>query len=129
MNYYLVPTEQAVVIPNLPAATVPKYWDNLVGLDWAIVPFGIEGIALLSLAAPNAALAAESDVFAFPSDLTALLTGADVSKLSAYCGNYKIPSKWVAKGMPWAVVLRQLATVFLTAQFVSARTGASIFAN
>jgi hypothetical protein len=123
MNYYLVPTAN-MTMPDGSMVTAPKYLStDLNGLAFTAIPFGVEGLDLLSLAASNAALAAEPDVFAFPTDLTAKLLDADVTNLTNYLSPLNVPTSQIAAGQTWAAVLRQLAQVFLAAQFASGSNG------
>jgi hypothetical protein len=123
MNYYLVPTAN-MTMPDGSMVTAPKYLStDLNGLAFTAIPFGVEGLDLLSLAASNAALAAEPDVFAFPTDLTAKLLDADVTNLTNYLSPLNVPTSQIAAGQTWAAVLRQLAQVFLAAQYASAQNG------
>lgn len=128
MNFYLVPTTQGQPFAGGPTVNLPEYWDtDLAGIKWSSIPMGIEGIYLLALADPNAALAAEADVYTLPSSGT--LADADVVNLSDYLSNYSVPSDWIESGQTWASVIQQIATIFLVAQAVSGTTGAGIFAG
>ena len=128
MNYYLCPI--APVTIGASTVMAPKYFDSdLKGLTIATIPFGREGIALVSLASPNAALAAEADVYAFPADLTTPLTLADAAALGSYLANFNVPTTWLAAGLTFGAVLRQLAQIFLVAQFISGQTGKALFAG
>lgn len=126
MNYYLCPTASFTV--GSQTFTGPEYMQtDLAGQNYTCIPYGVESIVLIATA-ENAALAAESDVYAFPSDLTQLVTDSDVANLDAYLGNVNIPSSFVTSGMAWQDVLLQIAQIFLVAQAVSgAANGASIF--
>jgi hypothetical protein len=123
MFYFLVPTAQATM-PDGSTVTGPKYLSTVLnGLTFTAIPFGAEGLDLLSLAASNAALAAEPDVFAFPTDLTAKLLDADVTNLTNYLSPLNVPTSQLAAGQTWVAVLRQLAQVFLAAQYAAAQNG------
>lgn len=126
MNFYLVPVTSQTV--NGQTVNAPEYLStDLAGLAWSAIPFGVEGLTLLALAASNAALAAESDVYSLPTSGT--LEDADVVNLSDYLSNYSVPSDWIESGQTWASVIQQIATIFLVAQAVSGTTGAGIFAG
>jgi len=126
MNYYLCPTASFTV--GSQTFTGPEYMQtDLAGQNYTCIPYGVESIVLIATA-ENAALAAESDVYAFPSDLTELVTDTDVMNLDTYLGNVNIPSSFVTSGMAWRDVLLQIAQIFLVAQAVSgAANNASIF--
>lgn len=130
MNYYLTPVTSQTV--NNPSQTVnaPKYFStDMAGLAFTAIPFGAEGWAIVSLANANAALAAESDVYSFPADLTTLLQDADVSALSTYLTNANIPSDQITSGMAFADALQVIAKIFLVAQSLYGLTGSAIFTN
>ena len=121
--YYLVPTTQTTM-PDGNTVTTPEYFStDLKGLTFTCLPFGVEGIVILALASLNTALAAEADVFAFPSNLAAVLTDTDVTSLTNYAAAYNIPTSQLAAGQMWATVLRTLACVFLAAQYASGLNG------
>jgi hypothetical protein len=123
--YYLVPTESVVLIPNQPAVNAPKYVTEF-GLPFSAIPMGIEGIVLLALAAPNASIGAEADVFTFG---TGTLTDADVSLIEDYFTNANIPNNFAITGALWNDVLSQVAKIFLLAQALAGTTGQPIFAG
>jgi hypothetical protein len=124
--FYLVP-----VVPiriGLQTFNGPKYSDtDFPGAGFSAIPYGLEGITLLSLDGTNAALQAEPDVFTFPDDLTTSLTDQDVSNIDAYFLSANIPSDFATVGMLWSDVLRTVAQIFLVAEAISGATGASIF--
>jgi len=126
-NFYLVPVDPTQIGDDTVSA--PKYMlTDLAGLNITCIPYGVEAITLLSLPAPNAALAAEADVYAFPDDLSEALTDSDVTTLSAYLDNANVPSTFLTVGMTFQDVVRQIAQVFLLAQAISSESdGASIF--
>jgi hypothetical protein len=94
----------------------PKYVStDLLNKSWVAMPFGIEGLVLLATD-PNAALAAESDVFAFPANLDAILSGPDVSNVQAFFQANNIPSAYVLAGTSWRSVVRTTAKCFQIAQ-------------
>ena len=126
-NFYLVPVDPTQIGDDTVSA--PKYMlTDLAGLNITCIPYGAEPLTLLSLTAPNAALAAEADVYAFPDDLSEALTDSDVTTLSAYLDNANVPSTFLTVGMTFQDVVRQIAQVFLLAQAISSESdGASIF--
>lgn len=126
--YYLVPlTSQAL---NGQTIVGPSYLQtDMAGLGFSCIPFGQEGLGIVSLAAANAALAAESDVFAIPSDLTETLVDADVMNLTNFLTPLNVPVSQFISGMTWAEALQTLATLFLAAQAISGALGTSIFGD
>src|SRR5271154_4574358 len=124
--FYLVPVVPITV--GLLTFNSSKYSDtDFARTGFSAIPYGLEGITLLSLDVPNAALQAEPDVFTFPDDLTAAITDQDVSNIDAYFANANIPSDFATTGMSWSDVLRQVAQIFLVAEAVAGQTAASIF--
>ena len=71
---------------------VPEYFDtDLSGSTFACMP--LTGASLsCSATAENDALAAESDVFAFPADLTPTMSDADIAALTAVLQNANVPT-------------------------------------
>jgi hypothetical protein len=127
---YLVPLAPMVI--NGRQITAPKYaLTDLLNVNYASIAYGLEPIALVTVAKPNAALSAELDVYTFPADLTVLLAASDVAKLSAFLAANNIPSDQVFAGMSWAAALVVVARIFLTAQFVAGTTNqsGSLFTN
>lgn len=129
MNFYIVPTAEQTI--NGQTVTAPEYVStDLAGLAFSFVPFGVEGCGLLTLAAPNSALAAKSDVYAFPADLTTTLAAADVTALGSFLENLNIPNSFLTVGTTWQSVVRQIAQIFLAVQYAegpAGTNGASIF--
>lgn len=126
-NFYLMPTVSFKDASGN-QFTAPKYFQtDLAGLSFAAVPYGAEPVAIVSLSAPNPALAAEPDVFSFPSDPSKTLSNADVASLDLFFAAANIPFLWLTVGMSWSDVRRQTATIFLLAQFVAGATGKPIF--
>ncbi len=108
---------------------VPKYLTtDLSGKSWVVMPYGLEGIVLLA-SDPNAALAAEADVFAFPVNLDTALASADVSSVQAFFAANNIPSAYVVAGMLWRTVARMTAKVFQILQRHNGLLGAAIFST
>lgn len=108
-------------------ALVPKYTStDLSGHSWVAMPFGIEGIVLVATD-PNPALAAESDVFAFPQNLDSTLTPADVANVQSFFAAQNIPSGYVVAGVAWRDLVRMTAKVFQIVQRHHGITGAGLF--
>src|ERR1700691_4067838 len=127
MNFYLVPTASTVGANNQ-QLIAPKYAATaLLNLSYSSMPYGAEGVALVSLSAPNAALAAEVDVYSFPADLTQTLGITDRATLVAYAQTYNIPNDWILFGATFQSVLTQIAQIFLCLQAISG--GNPIFAG
>lgn len=125
-NFYLMPTVISTG-PNNEQVTTPKYAATaMLNLNYAALPFGAEGVVLVSLASPNAALVA-TDVYAFPSDLTQTLASVDVAALVAFVQPYNIPSSWIKAGATFQSMLTQIAQIFLCMQAISG--GNPIFAG
>src|SRR5271154_6314001 len=123
--FYLVPVVPITI--GLETFSSPKYSDtDFSGVGFSAIPYGLEGITLLSLDGLNAALQAEPDVFTFAADLTTAITDQDVANIDAYFANANIPSDFATTGMPWSDVLRQVAQIFLVAEAVAGQTTASI---
>jgi hypothetical protein len=126
-NFYLVPLVLTTG-PNNQQITAPKYAaTDLANVSYSSMPYGGEGVALVSLVAPNAALAAEPDVYAFPTDLTQQLASTDVAALAAFVQPCNIPSSWILFGATFQSVLTQLAQIFLCMQAISG--GNPVFAG
>lgn len=127
--YFLVPTTQQS--QNGQTVTAPEYLStDLAGVNFGSIPFGAEPLALLALTAPNSALAAETDVYAFPADTTTLLQASDVTTLGAYLSNLNLPSSFLVAGMTFQSVVRQSAQIALTLQYAegpAGTNGASVF--
>jgi len=128
MNYYITPVTSQTITGQ--QTNAPKYYaTDMVGLSFAAIPYGVEGWALVSVAATNAALAAEADVYAFPADLTAVLADSDVTVLTTFAATANIPSDQFLTGMTFADVLQIVAEIFLAAQAISGVTGTPIFSS
>jgi hypothetical protein len=126
MNFYITPVTSQTIAGKQVSA--PKYLaTDLQGLSFAAIPFGVEGWALVSLAEANGALAAETDVYAFPADLSKQLDETDVSALTTFAATANIPSDEFIEGATFADVLQIVAGTFLAAQAISGVTGAPIF--
>jgi hypothetical protein len=129
MNFYLCPTTQQTI--NNQQVTAPEYFStDLSGQNFSAIPFGVEPLALIVLSEPNSALAAETDVYAFPADVTTLLQASDVVTLGAFLSNLNIPSSWLTAGATFQSVIRQLAQIALAisyAEGTAGTNGSSIF--
>jgi hypothetical protein len=124
-RFYLVPVTSQTI--NGQSVNAPEYFSTFFAAFTAI-PYGLEPLTILSLASDNAGLDAADDVFAFPSDLTQLLTDSDVSNFQNFCQAVNVPSDFAVTGMSWQAVLLQVAQVFLLAQAISgAASGQPIF--
>jgi hypothetical protein len=132
MQTYLMPlTNQTQTIGGQTlTVSAPKYFrSDMAGLSFSCVPFGGDGMGIVSLAKPNATLSKETDVYSFPSDLSTTLADGDVTTLSAYLTAANIPSDQISTGMTWADVLQVIAKIFLVAQQLYGVTGSGIFTN
>jgi hypothetical protein len=110
-------------------ALVPKYTTtDLSGKSWVGMPYGLEGIVLVATD-PNPALAAETDVFAFPLNLDTTLTSLDVANVQAFFSANNIPSSYVVAGITWRVLAQTTAKVFQIAQRHNGLHGAAIFST
>jgi hypothetical protein len=129
MSFYLIPTTTQEI--NNQEIIAPEYLTtDLANLSFGSIPCGVEPIALVALAAPNSALAAESDVFAFPSNLSTTLAASDVTTLVAFLSNLNIPNSFLAAGATFQSVVRQIAQIFLAVQYAegpAGTNGASVF--
>jgi hypothetical protein len=107
----------------------PEYWDtDLVGTTYVMMPFGLELCGILATDA-NSALAAESDVYAFPSDLTSVLADTDVDALNGWLSNYSIPSSQIVSGLSFAEAARSLAQIAQVLQRNLGLTGNAVFSG
>jgi hypothetical protein len=103
----------------------PKYSStDMAGASYSCVPYRSEEWCVVALAAQKAALAAESDVYAFPADLSATLQDSDVSTLATFLAN--VPSDQIVAGMTFEDALMVIASTFLVAQAISGSTGTEI---
>jgi hypothetical protein len=132
MSVYLVPlTLQSQQIAGQTfTVNGPKYFSTaLAGLSFACVPYGGEGIGLITLAVPNAALAAEPDVYSFPANLSTPMASADVATLSTFLTAVNVPVDQIVSGMTFAAALQVIAKIFLVAQTLHGVSGAPIFST
>lgn len=126
-QYFLIPVVQATI--NGSAVSVPKYYDtDLAGQTYSSIPYGVEGLTLVSTA-PNAALAAESDVYPFPEDVTRILDDEGSAVLDEFLATYSVPTDLIVSGMPFVAVIVILAKLFLLAQYLSASQNSAIFTS
>jgi hypothetical protein len=128
MNVYLVPLipQSQTIAGRSIQISAPKYL-ALVGQSFMSLPY--EGISIVSLAAPNTALEAEPDVYAFPSNFSALMTSADVAALSTFLTAVNVPTSQIVTGLTFAEALQIIAKIFLVDQFLRGISGAPIFSQ
>lgn len=108
---------------------VPEYTStDLAGKSYVAMPFGLELITLVATD-PNPALAAEPDVYAFPTDLSQVLANADVLALSSWLVNYNIPLSQIVAGMTFATAARSLAQLCQVLQRNLGLTGNAVFSG
>jgi hypothetical protein len=107
---YLVPLVQTT-FPDLVdaqgnpiTANVPEYsvnvGDPLYGVTYACMPLVGASLALIATDS-NAALAAESDVFAFPANLDSEMTDADIATLTTVLQNANVPTDFLVAGITY----------------------------
>jgi hypothetical protein len=127
--FYIIPLATTVGSNNQ-QVTAPKYAaTDLLNLSYSALPYGAEGVALVSLASPNAMLAAEVDVYAFPADLTQTLGITDRTTLVAYAQAHNIPNDWIAFGATFQSVLTRMAQIFLCMHAIFGATGTALCAG
>lgn len=122
---YLVPLVQTTFPWRLDAegnpltALVPEYsvneGDPLFGAAFVCMPLDGAGLALVA-SAPNDALAAESDVFAFPTDLTLTMSDDDITALSTVLSNAGVPTDFLASGITYELAAQTIGAVAQTLQ-------------
>jgi hypothetical protein len=113
-----------------PVVRVPKYLHD-AGVPWAIMDFGLEPTAIAVADVTNQQhkqLAAQSDVIAVPSDLTAQVGNALAATRDALEA-INLPSEWVTAGHTWVNVLRMVTGAIQVAQRVHGilRVGGRLF--
>jgi hypothetical protein len=124
---YLVPivsTQQAIGGQTM-TVRAPKYLN--MPTSFTCIQFGGEGYGILVLSAPNASIAAASDCWVFPSDLTARMIESEASALSTFLASINCPADQIASGMTFAAALQVIAKIFLVAQVLHGVSGAPIF--
>jgi hypothetical protein len=126
---YLVPVVSVTV--NGQTVQQPKYAGTDYTNSYAAIRYGLEPLCLLSLPAASPALAAESDVYAFPADLTQPMSAAAVTTLESFLASNNVPSDGLEAGAPFVTALVYVTQIFLLAQFVAGSTNqsGSLFAN
>jgi hypothetical protein len=127
---YLVPVVQTTI--NDQVISMPKYYNkDLAGLTFASIPYGLEPLALVTLAKFNTALASEEDVYAFPQDLSHTMTDENVATLETYLNAANVPSDQIISGSPFVTALVAIARIHLCAQYIAGSTSqsGSLFAN
>jgi hypothetical protein len=132
MFFYLTPvTSQTITIGSRQQTILaPKYCStDMAGLPYSCVPYGAEGWCVVALTAENSALAAETDVYAFPSDLSTVMQDSDVSTLAAFLATANVPSDQIVSGMTFEAALTAILTIFLVAQAIAGSTGSAIFTD
>jgi hypothetical protein len=101
------------------AINVPEYsvndTDPLYGAAYTCMPLTGAGIALVATA-PNSVLAAESDVFAFPADLTAEMSDSDITALSTVLQNANVPTDFLVSPITYAQAARTIGQIAQTLQ-------------
>lgn len=92
-------------------ANVPEYYDSdLLNATYASMP--LTGCALALIAtAPNAALAAESDVFAFPANLDSEMSDADITALTSVLQNANVPTDFLASGITYQAAANTIGAI------------------
>ncbi len=132
MNYFIVPLTPQTV--NGQQVTAPEYLStDMAGLSFSCIPYGVEGVGIVSLAAPSAALSAESDVFTFPV-LTNVVTDSDLdptvpTSFAAFSATNNIPTTIFVSGSQWQDVFISTCEIFLAAQAISGVLGTPIFSD
>jgi hypothetical protein len=130
--YYIVPQVPTVVGPPQspagPTANAPNHLlTDLAGQKVSCMPYGGELYCLVAIGQPNVNFGNEDDVFAFPADLTQLLTDSDVANITNYFSNANIPYSFAVAGSAWSSVLIQVAQIFVLAQALYGATQQAIF--
>jgi hypothetical protein len=127
---YLVPIVQQTI--NGIVASVPKYSNTaLAGLNYSSIRYGLESLALVTLARANSALQTEPDVYTFNPDLTVPMSDEDAAVLDGFLNANNLPSDGILSGLPFVTALVYVAQIHLLAQYVAGSTNqsGSIFAN
>jgi len=94
-------------------ANAPKYSSSFGGAGFTCIPFGKAGWALVTT---DAVLAAESDLYAFPGDVTQIMGDADVTALAGFLANLPAMVGSIAAGDSFADAIQIITTNFLEAQ-------------
>jgi len=93
----------------------PKYFRDVIAgaygaMDYGVEPWMVVGADLS--ASDHALLASQVDVQALPLDLTATLTGGQVTATKAFLEAANLPAGWVTTALTWAAVVRTVLGVF-----------------
>ncbi len=117
---YLVP----VVLDPDSGMYGPKYF-QFVSDPWAMINFGVDPVALVGAnLADDATIVGNSDVYAFPWDLTPKLTGTDVNTLTTFLEGVNVPSSnWLTSSFSWLAAARVIGGMFTFAQRYSVYSG------
>jgi hypothetical protein len=129
-NLYVVPLVQTT-LPGLTDSSgnpievsVPEYSvnasDPLYGATYVSMPLIGASLSLIATA-PNAALAAESDVFAFPADLTPAMSDTDIDALTAVLENANVPTTFLVPGVTYEAAAQTIGAI---AQVLQQASGA-----
>jgi hypothetical protein len=131
MSYvYLCPiTSQALTIGGQTVTSLaPKFFSLLTGA-WTVIPYGEDGIGILTLGAANATIAAADDCYSFPTDLATQLADSDVTALGSFLAAANIPSDQINSTLTFGAALQIIAKIFMVAQALLGATGAPLFTN
>ena len=127
MSYqFLVPLSQQTIGSKILSGGYLS--TDMAGLSFSNIPYGAEGIGIVTLANANPALAARSTLYAFP-DLTVTMGASDVALLAAFLTAANIPSDQLSSSMTFGAALQIIAQIFLAAQALYGLTGSAIFTN
>ena len=104
----------------------PKYFDTL-GAPWNAMDYGAEPVMLVFaevIAAQDASLRANADVFALPVNLDTTLTAAEVTSARTALEALNIPaSNWVTTAITWRQLVRTVAQMMQFFQRLNAVQG------
>jgi hypothetical protein len=122
---YVVPLVQTTlpgfvdVNGNPITLTVPEYsvnsGDPLYGVTYASMPLTGLSLALVATA-ENDSLATESDVFAFPADLTQTMTDADITALTTILASANLPTSFLVSGITYDGAAQTIGAIAQTLQ-------------
>jgi hypothetical protein len=124
---YLVP----MTIQNITFGgnIVPVLDSKYAVSNFACISFGIEGLGIYTLPAPNAILDAADDCYGFPLDLSAMMQNADVAALVNYLATYNVPTGKLQTGQTFTQALLIIAALFLAAQAIFGQIQSAIFVD
>lgn len=109
----------------------PKYADtHLSGFSWQAMDYGDEPTCIVAsdLGAGHAALAAEVDVTAVPSDLNQIV-GAQLSTVQSTLEGFNIPAGWINSNHTYRRVLRVVSVLFQISQRYQGKLFGRIFTS